>query len=121
VNLNPSVTVGWPISRDLAAGMGAMVVGVGLAVRLHPPSLALFIAGGALIGAGSGAIFKGAVGTVMSISPPERIAESLTGVRTSASRCLSWAPGSRSPATSPRRSPSSASRSPSASASPRRR
>jgi hypothetical protein len=29
---------------------------------------------------GSGAIFKGAVGTVMSISPPQRIAESLTGV-----------------------------------------
>jgi hypothetical protein len=40
----------------------------------------LFIAGGLVIGAGSGAIFKGAVGTVMSISPPERIAESLTGV-----------------------------------------
>ena len=63
--------------------MGAMVIGVGLAVLavwLRPPSLALFIAGGVLIGAGSGAIFKGAVGTVMSISPPERIAESLTGV-----------------------------------------
>jgi hypothetical protein len=40
----------------------------------------LFIAGGVMIGGGSGAIFKGAVGTVMSISPPERIAESLTGV-----------------------------------------
>jgi MFS family permease len=67
--------------------MGAMVIGVGLAVLavwLRPPSLALFIAGGALIGAGSGAIFKGAVGTVMSISPPERIAESLTGVFLSA-------------------------------------
>ena len=33
-----------------------------------------------MIGGGAGAIFKGAVGTVMSISPPERIAESLTGV-----------------------------------------
>ena len=33
-----------------------------------------------MIGAGSGAIFKGGVGTVMSISPPDRIAESLTGV-----------------------------------------
>jgi MFS family permease len=81
------LTVAWPVTRDLEAGMGAMVIGVGLAVLavwLRPPSLALFIAGGALIGAGSGAIFKGAVGTVMSISPPERIAESLTGVFLSA-------------------------------------
>jgi MFS family permease len=81
------VTVAWPVTRDLQAGMGAMVIGVGLAVLavwLRPPSLALFILGGALIGAGSGAIFKGAVGTVMSISPPERIAESLTGVFLSA-------------------------------------
>jgi hypothetical protein len=81
------LTVAWPVSRDLAAGMAAMVIGVGLAVLavwLRSPSLALFIAGGVLIGAGSGAIFKGAVGTVMSISPPERIAESLTGVFLSA-------------------------------------
>jgi MFS family permease len=81
------LTAAWPVTRDLEAGMGAMVIGVGLAVLavwLRPPSLALFIAGGALIGAGSGAIFKGAVGTVMSISPPERIAESLTGVFLSA-------------------------------------
>jgi hypothetical protein len=60
-----------------------MAIGVGLAVLavwLHSPSLGLFMAGGVIIGGGSGAIFKGAVGTVMSISPPERIAESLTGV-----------------------------------------
>src|SRR4029078_1092870 len=77
------LTVGWSVARDLKAGMGAMVVGIGLAVLvvgLRAPSLGLFIAGGALIGGGSGAIFKGAVGTVMSIAPPGRIAESLTGV-----------------------------------------
>jgi MFS family permease len=77
------VTVTWSVTRDLQAGMAAMPIGVGLAVLavwLSTPSLGLFIAGGAFIGAGSGAIFKGAVGTVMSISPPERIAESLTGV-----------------------------------------
>jgi MFS family permease len=81
------LTVAWPFTRDFEAGMAAMVIGVGLAVLavwLRPPSLPLFIAGGALIGAGSGAIFKGAVGTVMSVSPPERIAESLTGVFLSA-------------------------------------
>jgi hypothetical protein len=77
------VTVGWSVTRDLQAGILMMPIGVGLAVLavwLRTPSLGLFIAAGAFIGAGSGAIFKGAVGTVMSISPPERIAESLTGV-----------------------------------------
>ncbi len=77
------LTVGWSVTRDLQAGMAAMAIGVGLAVLavwLHSPSLALFTAGGVTIGGGSGAIFKGAVGTVMSISPPGRIAESLTGV-----------------------------------------
>ena len=66
------LTVGWPVTRELEAGMASMVIGIGLAVLavwLSAPSLALFIAGGALIGAGSGAIFKGAVGTVMSIAP----------------------------------------------------
>ena len=77
------LTVGWSVTRELKAGMAAMVIGIGLsvlAVWLRTPSLALFITGGGLIGAGSGAIFKGAVGTVMSIAPPDRIAESLTGV-----------------------------------------
>jgi MFS family permease len=77
------LTLGWSVTRELKVGMAAMVIGIGLAVLavwLRPPSLGLFIAGGALIGAGSGAIFKGAVGTVMSIAPPDRIAESLTGV-----------------------------------------
>jgi hypothetical protein len=81
------LTAAWPVSRDFAVGMAVMVIGIGLAVLavwLRPPSLALFIVGGAMIGAGSGAIFKGAVGTVMSISPPERTAESLTGVFLSA-------------------------------------
>jgi Major Facilitator Superfamily len=77
------LTVGWSVTRDLQAGIGALLVGIGLAVLavwLPSPFLALFIAGGVVIGAGSGAIFKGAVGTVMSVSPPEQIAESLTGV-----------------------------------------
>jgi MFS family permease len=81
------LTATWSTTRELAVGMAAIVLGIGLAVVavwLRSPSLALFITGGALIGAGSGAIFRGAVGTVMSISPPERIAESLTGVFLSA-------------------------------------
>ena len=63
--------------------MTAMVTGLGLAVLavwLRPPSLALFIAAGAVIGVGAGVIFRGAIGTVMSIAPPDRIAESLAGM-----------------------------------------
>ena len=77
------LTAAWPVTREFEAGMAAMVIGLGLAVLavwLRPPSLALFIAGGALIGAGGGTIFRGAVGTVMSIAPPDRIAESLAGM-----------------------------------------
>jgi hypothetical protein len=77
------LTTGWPVTREFEAGMTAMVTGLGLtvlAVWLRPPSLALFIAGGAVIGAGGGTIFRGAVGTVMSIAPPDRIAESLGGM-----------------------------------------
>src|SRR5271170_1892769 len=77
------LTASWPVSRVLEARMAALVVGLGvavLAVWLAHPSLGLFIFGGILIGGGGGAIFKGAVGTVLSISPPDRIAESLVGV-----------------------------------------
>jgi MFS family permease len=77
------LTAGWPLTREFEAGMGAMIVGLGtavVAVWLRPPSLGLFIAGGVLIGAGAGAIFKGAIATVMSISSPDRMAQSLAAV-----------------------------------------
>jgi hypothetical protein len=60
-----------------------MMIGLAVAVLsvwLRPPALGVFIAGGALIGAGGGTIFKGALATVMSIAPPDRIAESLAGM-----------------------------------------
>ena len=77
------LTAAWPVTREFEAGMAAMVVGLGLAVLavwLRSPSLALFVVGGGLIGAGGGTIFRGGVGTVMSIAPPDRIAESLAGM-----------------------------------------
>jgi hypothetical protein len=40
-------------------------------VRLPIPSLALFLVGGGLIGAGSGAVFKGTTGIVLEASAPE--------------------------------------------------
>ena len=66
----------------LAAGMALMLLGLAAtvtAVWLPAPSLALFIIGGAVTGAGGGAIFKGAVATVIRISPPESRAEALAG------------------------------------------
>jgi MFS family permease len=47
---------------------------------LTTPNLALFLAGGAITGLGSGAMFKGSVGTVMMIAEPEHRAESMAGV-----------------------------------------
>jgi hypothetical protein len=61
-------------SRVLALGMGSMLAGLVLlvvSVRLSTPSLALFLIAGALIGAGSGAVFKGTTGIVLEASPPE--------------------------------------------------
>jgi predicted MFS family arabinose efflux permease len=77
------ITASWSVRHEFEAGMGAMALGLGaevLAVWLRPPSLALFIVAGLLVGAGAGAIFKGAVGTVIDISPPDRIAESMAGM-----------------------------------------
>jgi hypothetical protein len=76
-------TVRWSLRRGLGAGMALMLLGLAVtvtAVWLSTPSLALFMIGGAVIGAGAGAIFKGAVGTVIRISRPESRAEALTGL-----------------------------------------
>jgi hypothetical protein len=61
-------------SRVLALGTASMLVGLVLlvvSVRLSTPSLALFLIGGALIGAGAGAVFKGTTGIVLEASAPE--------------------------------------------------
>lgn len=58
----------------LALGTGSMLVGLVLlvvSVRLSNPSLALFLVGGALIGAGAGAVFKGTTGIVLEAAAPE--------------------------------------------------
>jgi MFS family permease len=61
-------------SQVLALGTVSMLTGLALlvvSVRLSTPSLALFLIAGALIGAGSGAVFKGTTGIVLAASPPE--------------------------------------------------
>jgi MFS family permease len=61
-------------SRVLLLGTISMLAGLVLlvvSVRLSVPNLALFLISGALIGAGSGAVFKGTTGIVLEASPPE--------------------------------------------------
>jgi hypothetical protein len=63
-----------PASRVLALGTVSMLAGLVLlvvSVRLASPNLAMFLIAGALIGAGSGAVFKGTTGIVLEKSPPE--------------------------------------------------
>ena len=57
----------------LALGVTSMLAGLALlvtAVRLSTPSLVLFLAGGALIGAGAGLVFKGTTGIVLEAAAP---------------------------------------------------
>jgi MFS family permease len=73
----------WSLRRLLGAGMTTMIAGLALVVVaawLSTPSLALFVAGGALTGAGAGALFKGALGTVVAIAPEDGRAEALAGL-----------------------------------------
>jgi MFS family permease len=67
-------TRGLPPSRVFLAGSLCSIAGLALivtAVRISDPSLPLFLAGGALIGAGSGAGFKGTTALVLEATPPE--------------------------------------------------
>jgi len=52
---------------SLPAGLVLLVV----AVRLPATSLVLFLIGGALIGAGAGAVYKGTTGLVLEATEPE--------------------------------------------------
>ncbi len=63
-----------PASRVFTLGTASMLIGLALlvtAVRLSTPSLVLFLVGGALIGAGAGAVFKGTTGLVLEVTAPE--------------------------------------------------
>jgi hypothetical protein len=60
--------------RVFLLGTTSMLLGLALlviAVRLSTPSLALFLVSGALIGGGSGAMFKGTTGLVLEATAPE--------------------------------------------------
>jgi MFS family permease len=67
-------TAGLAAARVLAIGTSSMLAGLVLlvvSVQIPAPNLALFLISGALIGAGSGAVFKGTTGLVLAASPPD--------------------------------------------------
>jgi MFS family permease len=69
--------------ESVLGGSAAMLAGLALivvAVWLPTPSLALFLIGGVVAGAGAGILFKGAVTTVATIAFPEQRAEALAGM-----------------------------------------
>jgi MFS family permease len=57
----------------IIAGLAVLVV----SAWLPTPSLALFLVGGAVIGAGGSTMFKGSLAVIVGISPRSRLAESL--------------------------------------------
>jgi len=77
------ITLTWSRRTVLISGIIANLVGLAMVVTsmwLTTPNLALFLVGGVITGLGSGAMFKGSVGTVMMIAEPEHRAESMAGV-----------------------------------------
>lgn len=76
------VTSAWPVRRLLVAGLPIDLAGLALivvAAWLPTPSLGLFLAGGGINGAGAALLYKGTLGSVVAISPPDKLGESLSG------------------------------------------
>lgn len=70
----------WPVRRLLGTGIALMVAGLAVLVAaawLPAPRLALFLVGGAIVGAGGAAGFKGTLGVVAEVSGPDTLAEAL--------------------------------------------
>lgn len=77
-----TATTQWPAERLLVCGVALDILGLTLLVIsawLPTPSLSLFLVAGGFVGAGASALFKGTLGTVISISTPDTLGESLTG------------------------------------------
>jgi MFS family permease len=69
-----TTTTQWAPQRLIAAGIAAALIGLGVLVAsawTSPPSLALFEIAGIVAGAGSGAIFRGSLTTVILTSGPD--------------------------------------------------
>lgn len=75
-----TTTTNWPAHRLIAAGIIPALIGLGVIVAsawTSPPSLALFLVGGVIVGAGGGAVFRGTLTIVISTSDPDDRAAAL--------------------------------------------
>jgi MFS family permease len=75
-----TTTTSWPLTRLFATGVVAAIFGLGVLVAsawLKQPSLALFLIGCVIAGAGCGAIFKGSIQTVIGMSSEDERAGAL--------------------------------------------
>ncbi len=69
------------LRRQLGFGLSLLIIGLILVtVAVWSPSLALLLLGGALAGAGAGAVFKGGISTVLGIAPDAAKGEALAGL-----------------------------------------
>jgi MFS family permease len=69
------------LRRQLGIGMSLLALGlIGVTVAIWHPSLAVLLTGGALGGAGAGAVFKGSISTVLDIAPAQSRGEALAGL-----------------------------------------
>jgi MFS family permease len=78
--LTQVITMGWTLSRLLALGVPLLIAGLGVVVSaawVQPPSLLLFFLGAALIGVGSGAIYRSTLAVVLTTAPPAERAGAL--------------------------------------------
>jgi MFS family permease len=69
-----TTTTTWPVHRLLARGIPPIIVGLCVLVLsawTSPPSLALFLIGAVIAGAGCGAMFRGGLTLVISASSPD--------------------------------------------------
>jgi MFS family permease len=69
-----------PARTQLQIGLSAMGLGlIPLTIAVWIPSLALFLAGGVIAGAGAGVLFKGAISSVVALADPATRGEALAG------------------------------------------
>jgi len=69
------------LRRQLGIGMGLLAIGlIAVTAAIWQPSLPLLLVGGALGGAGAGAVFKGSISTVLGIAPAQSRGEALAGL-----------------------------------------
>jgi MFS family permease len=78
--LTQIITRTWPLRRLLALGIPVLLVGLSVIVTaawLRPPSLTFFLIGAALVGVGTGSIFRSTLTVVISTAPPNDRAAAL--------------------------------------------